>query len=164
MGTNVFITPTQLLEHWQGHRKLTRKVIEAFPEDKLFTYSLGGMRPFSELALELGRLAIIGVHGALTNDWKQLEDIYPDDAQPTTKEGLLRFWDDATDYLDVFWPQIPAGRWQEPTMILGQYEGTVYSGTLYWIDNENHHRGQGYVYLRSLDIEPPYFWDRGQEW
>ena len=43
-------TPQQLLTHWQGHRGLTRKMIEAFPDDKLFTYSIGGMRPFSELA------------------------------------------------------------------------------------------------------------------
>ncbi|WP_367868755.1 DinB family protein [Pedobacter sp. WC2423] len=28
------------------------------------------------------------------------------------------------------------------------------------MDNEIHHRGQGYVYLRSLGIEPPFFWDR----
>ena len=35
-----------LLEHWQGHRRLTRRVIEAFPEDKLFSYSFGGMRPY----------------------------------------------------------------------------------------------------------------------
>jgi uncharacterized damage-inducible protein DinB len=30
----------------------------------------------------------------------------------------------------------------------------------YAIDNEVHHRGQGYVYLRSLGIEPPAFYDR----
>ena len=28
-----FITPEGLLEHWQGHRRLTRRVIAAFPED-----------------------------------------------------------------------------------------------------------------------------------
>jgi uncharacterized damage-inducible protein DinB len=28
------------------------------------------------------------------------------------------------------------------------------------IDDEIHHRGQGYVYLRSLSIEPPPFWER----
>jgi len=39
-------------------------------------------------------------------------------------------------------------------------EGPVYASLLYWIDNEIHHRGQGYVYLRSLGIEPPPFWDR----
>ena len=26
------ITPAQLLKHWQNHRNLTRRVIEAFPE------------------------------------------------------------------------------------------------------------------------------------
>jgi uncharacterized damage-inducible protein DinB len=31
---------------------------------------------------------------------------------------------------------------------------------LYVIDNEVHHRGQGYVYLRALQIEPPAFYDR----
>ena len=31
---------------------------------------------------------------------------------------------------------------------------------LYWIDNEVHHRGQAYVYLRALGIEPPPFYDR----
>jgi uncharacterized damage-inducible protein DinB len=29
------------------------------------------------------------------------------------------------------------------------------------IDNEIHHRGQGYVYLRALGIEPPPFCERG---
>jgi uncharacterized damage-inducible protein DinB len=31
---------------------------------------------------------------------------------------------------------------------------------LYVIGNEIHHRGQGYVYLRALAIEPPSFYDR----
>ena len=41
-----FISPADLLHHWQGHRRLTRRVIEAFPEDKLFSFSVGGMPPF----------------------------------------------------------------------------------------------------------------------
>ncbi|HEY4653145.1 MAG TPA: hypothetical protein VIH22_01455 [Cyclobacteriaceae bacterium] len=44
-----FITTDALLEHWQGHRRVTRRVIEAFPDDRLFAYSVGGVRPFSEL-------------------------------------------------------------------------------------------------------------------
>jgi len=31
-------TAKDLLKNWQGHRRLTRKVIEAFPEDKLFEF------------------------------------------------------------------------------------------------------------------------------
>ncbi len=34
------------------------------------------------------------------------------------------------------------------------------SATLYAIDNEVHHRGQGTVYLRALGLEPPPFWER----
>ena len=39
----MFISTDALLEHWRGHRRLTRRVIEAFPEDQLFTFSIGGM-------------------------------------------------------------------------------------------------------------------------
>ncbi|MGH7555376.1 MAG: DinB family protein [Longimicrobiales bacterium] len=42
----------------------------------------------------------------------------------------------------------------------GQYPGRVYDLLLYAIDNEIHRRGQGYVYLRAQDIEPPPFYDR----
>jgi len=37
------LTASALLENWQGHRRLTRRVIDAFPEDKLFQFSLGGV-------------------------------------------------------------------------------------------------------------------------
>ena len=30
------VTPEGFLAHWQGHRRLTRRATEAFPEDKLF--------------------------------------------------------------------------------------------------------------------------------
>lgn len=33
-----------LRDHWQGHRRKTRRVIEAFPVEALFNYSVGGMR------------------------------------------------------------------------------------------------------------------------
>ena len=47
------ITPEALQQHWQGHRNLTRRVIEAFPEKELFQFSIGGMRSFSDMASEL---------------------------------------------------------------------------------------------------------------
>ena len=42
----------------------------------------------------------------------------------------------------------------------GQYPGKAYDLVLYAIDNEIHHRGQGYVYLRALGIAPPPFYER----
>ena len=64
-----FITPDALLAHWQGHRRFTRRVIAAFPEDALFMFSLGGMRPFGALALEMLTMAVPMVRGAASGDW-----------------------------------------------------------------------------------------------
>ena len=59
-----FITPDALLTHWLGHRRLTRRVIHAFPDDKLFSFSVGGMRPFGALALEMITMGVPMVRGA----------------------------------------------------------------------------------------------------
>lgn len=55
------INTSELLEHWQGHRGLTRKVIEAFPEKEFFEYSIGGMRTFSKMVQELLDISAPGI-------------------------------------------------------------------------------------------------------
>lgn len=163
--SSLVITSGELLEHWQGHRRLTRNVIEAFPEDKLFGYSIGGMRFFADMARELIGLAGRGIHGIAAGNWEAREELYfhSEDAaisEVETKKELLQIWDSVTKDINKTWPQIPEGRFRETDTAWGLYKGPVWSHIFYFIDNENHHRGQGYVYLRSLDIEPPYFWER----
>ena len=150
------LTPQQFLEHWKGHRALTRRVIDAFPEDKLFTYSVGGMRPFSALAMEFIGMAVPTLNGVITGQWSQYAE-----AKATTKAELLGQWDAATAQINELWPKIPAARFQEVDTAFGQWKMAIYDLLLYIRDNEIHHRGQGYVYLRSLGIEPPHFWERG---
>ncbi|HLH01972.1 MAG TPA: DinB family protein [Bryobacteraceae bacterium] len=145
----------KLLEHWQGHRKLTRRVIEAFPEDKLFTFSIGGMRPFSELALEFIKMGEPIVHGVASGEWKEWSG-----AAPKTKAELLALWDKSSEAIERIFPQIPAHRFSESDKAFGKWESPGIGVILYAIDNEIHHRGQGYVYLRALGIEPPPFWER----
>ena len=65
-----------------------------------------------------------------------------------------------TAQIESLWPQIPPSRFTEIDKAFGQWEGPVGALFLYLIDNEIHHRGQGSVYLRSLGIEPPAFYDR----
>src|SRR3990170_2656451 len=153
------ITPEQLLQHWQGHRRLTRKVIEAFPEDEFYNYSIGGMRPFAELAMEMISMADPGITGIVTREWPTADETFSRSA-PSTKKEFLQRWDEVTEKLNTLWPQIPPHRFQETDVAFGLYEGTGFFTIFYWIENEVHHRGQGYVYLRSLGIEPPAFWDR----
>src|SRR5215212_3323385 len=65
------MTSQQFLEHWQGHRALTRRVIDAFPEAELFSHSVGGMRPFSTLATEFIGMAVPTLNGVITGKWEQ---------------------------------------------------------------------------------------------
>ncbi len=162
LSTTIVIDPSQVLEHWQGHRRLTRKTIEAFPEDKLFTYSVGGMRPFAMLVQEFLDMTVPGMQGVITGKWQRAQDMphFSQTSKPSTKAELLGLWDEATEQLNALWPTIPDGRFQEQDKAFGQWDGPVYFFIFYWIDNEIHHRGQGTVYLRSLGIEPPAFWDR----
>jgi len=150
-----FISPEAMLTHWQGHRRLTRRVINVFPDDQLFSFSVGGMRPFGALALEMITMAAPMVRGVMTGEWTA-----PTNRDPRPKTEILRLWDDATEQLNALWPQIPRPRFFETVTAFGQYPGVVHDLILYVIDNEIHHRGQGYVYLRALGLEPPAFYDR----
>jgi uncharacterized damage-inducible protein DinB len=153
--TMSFIQPEAVLAHWQGHRRLTRRVIEAYPEDKLFTFSVGGMRPFGLLAQEMLAMTVPMVKGIVTGDWQ-----YNEDKTPQSKANLLRLWDEATEQLNTYWAQIRQEQFAQQIVAFGQYPGATHDLLLYVIDNEVHHRGQGYVYLRALGIEPPPFYDR----
>lgn len=153
------ISQTDLLNHWQGHRALTRRVIEAFPEKELFEFSIGGMRPFAHIAMELIAISGPGLKEIATG---QTEKLNEELGSINTKDQLLKKWDETTEQIDTYLPQIPLERFTEEITTFGQYKGTVWSSISYFIDNEIHHRGQGYVYLRALGITPPFFWERNE--
>ncbi len=148
-----------LLKQWLGHRNVTRKVIEAFPEDKMFSYSIGGMRTFAELMKELLTLGAPGIRGVVEKTWSPYQET-ESGFSFSTKNELLELWDKSTEEIKLLWPQISPERFHETDKYFGQWEGRIYWSILYAIDNEIHHRAQAYVYLRSLGIEPPAFWDR----
>ena len=157
---NTLISQAQLLNHWQGHRNISRKLIEAYPEEQMFTYAIGGMRTFAELVMEIMDLTT-GIEGMATGKWKTMDEMsHVNGHKPATKAEVLQRWDNMTAEINKFWGMIAPEKFQDTVMAFGAYEGTVYSTILYIIDNEIHHRAQAYVYLRSLGITPPPFWDR----
>lgn len=154
---SALMSPDSLLAHWQGHRRLTRRVIEAFPEEQLFTFSAAPpMRTFGELAWEAYGVAAYTVDGLVTDEWAS-----PDwsEQPPREKGALLAAWDDLTRRMDADLPEVPPSRYGEDKVL---FWGTMpaLDTALYAIDNEIHHRGQGYVYLRALGVEPPPFYER----
>jgi uncharacterized damage-inducible protein DinB len=86
------LSAAALLEHWQGHRRLTRRVIDAFPEDRLYSFSIGSMRPFGAMALELLSMAEPMVRGIVTEKW---DESISREERP--KKELLRLWDESTN-------------------------------------------------------------------
>ncbi|SEI93866.1 Uncharacterized damage-inducible protein DinB (forms a four-helix bundle) [Deinococcus reticulitermitis] len=154
------LSPAQFLAHWQGHRQLTRQVIEAFPDDQLFAYHALDMRTFGELANEIHEITEYTVSGLLTDEWREPD---PDDADSfgglNDKAALLAAWDALTARLDREFLSVPSSRFAE-TRRLFWGEKTGLGWALYALDNEIHHRGQGYVYLRELGVKPPDFFAR----
>ena len=161
-ANSVVIPYDELLRHWLGHRLLTRRVLDAFPEGEFSQFNIGGMRPCSGLALELISMTAAGIRGLATREWTMVDDLahHSKAPAPRTKAEILRRWDEVTDEITTLWPRIAPGRFEEVDVAFGQYQGRVFGLFLYWIDNEIHHRGQAYVYLRALGIAPPPFYER----
>ncbi|WP_276345886.1 DinB family protein [Daejeonella sp. JGW-45] len=154
---NVVITPEELLKHWEGHRGLTRRLIEVFPEKEFFEHSIGGMRPAAQLIQEMMDVSTGGVREMAGGD---SGEIAGHGVKATSIAEALDNWDKDTAELFENLAKIPVEKFHERILSFGQYEGTIWGNIFYFLDNEIHHRAQAYVYLRSLGIEPPAFWDR----
>ncbi|MBZ9713459.1 DinB family protein [Deinococcus multiflagellatus] len=155
LSTATALSVPDFLAHWQGHRALTRRVIQAFPEEQLFTFSVGGMRPFGVQATEIHLVSAMTVDALHSGQWPA-----PDwAAGPTTQAELLREWDALSERLSQVGASTdPAFFSARHALPWGEMPGWV--AAIYAIDNEIHHRAQGYVFLRALGLEPPAFYER----
>jgi uncharacterized damage-inducible protein DinB len=149
---------------WQRHEiqhRLTVRVVEAFPEEKLVDFTpIAPMRTFAQIAGEILQLEAITVQGVATGEWKAWDQESPH-LKHATKAEIMAALHAVHQTSSKLWPQITPERLDvlEPSM-WGGPDNSMRSRLEYMIDNEIHHRGQGYVYLRLLGIEPPGFWER----
>jgi len=148
------LTPEALLTNLKDVRALTRNVIEAFPEKELFEFSVANLRPFSQMVEEF--LMITNYIFTETLHEKHTP-FYTEGQFPTTKAEVLALWDRATEIIDREWKEV--GNYTQ-SLTIYQMTFSFSQWILYAIENESHHRGQGYTYLRALNIEPPFFWAR----
>ena len=118
--------------------------------------------PFADMVMEFIGLAHSGIIGVATGKWAKENELeyHSKTSKRRNQKEILQLWDDLTTLINTLWVEIPPQHFQEVDTAFGEYEGEISGLILYWIDNEIHHRGPAYVYLRSLGIEPPAFWDR----
>lgn len=155
-ATAQVVSKENLLKHFQGHRTLTRRVIDAFSEKDFFEFSIGGMRTPAQLTSELLSIAGPGLSAIVNRN----PEPYLEMEAKGTKEDFLKKWDRATEVINEAWAQLKEEDFSETFNLFGQYEFPVIENIFYFIDNEVHHRGQMFVYLRALGQEPPFFWER----
>jgi uncharacterized damage-inducible protein DinB len=155
-ATTPIMTTESLLKHWQGHRALTRRVIELFPEEDFFTFTIGGMRTMAQLANEFLAMEAPGLKAIVNRE----ENAYTERGNFKTKAEYLEQWDKDSQDINQYWAQLREEDFGQSFKLFGQYEFPVIQNIFYFIDNEIHHRGQAFVYLRALGITPPFFWDR----
>lgn len=154
--SSTLLSKAELLNHWQGHRNLTRRAIVLFPEKEFFEFSIGGMRTFSKMVDELLAIATPGLKEMVGTASEFSEEL----GHGNDKAKVLQLWDESTELINTYWAQIPEEKFQQEFQLFGQYNGTGISHIFYFVDNEIHHRAQGFVYLRALGIQPPFFWER----
>ncbi|MBW3519306.1 DinB family protein [Flavobacterium sp. NKUCC04_CG] len=156
MNTNI-LSKEELLIHWQGHRASTRRTIELFPEKDLFEFTIGNMRPFSVMIHEILAIGVPGLKEIISREpsvFTEHTNLYK------TKEELLQQWDKDTIAINSLYALIPETDFRLEFNLFGQYNNSLTNSIFYFIDNEIHHRAQAFVYLRALNITPPFFWER----
>jgi uncharacterized damage-inducible protein DinB len=152
------LNPTQLHEMLEGNRRLTVRVLWAFPEQDLFTHAAPGMRPAAELFKEIMEVERALVRGTATGEW-----VYASATKDvTTKHGLVEAFAALRSQTLEWWEKITEDR-----LAAVEDDGFGWlpvrpnlTRVIYSLENEIHHRGQVYVYLRQLGVEPPAFYER----
>lgn len=150
---------SELLQQLEGNRRLTLRVIEAFPEKELFSFKpTEPLRPFADMIKEIITIEEGYMRGIATKEWV-IENRYDD---ISTKDELLRACENVRKKTLEWWGNITIDRLlqEEVDPFFGDAPQRHYDRLIYTLENEIHHRGQGYIYLRLLGIDPPAFYER----
>lgn len=149
------------MDAWEENRRLTDKVAAEFiAAGALDETPVPGMRPFRKLLLEIWGIEQVYARGLATEEWKF--QFAPESYNTCTVEELLAFGRNVREETRRLWPAVTeeALSKQRPTPFQGHPEGRAIEWLTYALENEIHHRAQGYVYLRLLGLEPPAFYIR----
>lgn len=154
----MFLTKDDFFEMLEGNRRLTMRIVEVFPEDKLFSYSPDEkLRPFAEMIKEIVNIENGYMSGVALDVW-EYKDVFEG---VSTKIELIEICHDVRDNTRKQWHEMSQERLE--IVMKDSFFGEAqshFARLQYGLENEIHHRGQGYTYLRILGIDPPAFYER----
>ena len=145
------MTRNAVLKYWENVRKLTLKVFDLFPHDKFGYRPVDTVRSVAEQFDHILICELYSRIGMLTGVW----DMAPfsgerDISRETLREKLYKENKKTLGLLRM----LPEGQFIK---IYNTPFGTISGETIVYetIDEEIHHRGNLYTYLRLLGIAPP---------
>jgi uncharacterized damage-inducible protein DinB len=145
------MTKSQVLKYWVNVRKLTMKTFDLFPEDKFDYRPMSDVRSVAEQFDHILICELYSRIGLLMHEWS----IAPfsgdrDLSHSHLRNKLIREHEKTIGMLRL----LPEGQFMKLYETpFGGITGEVI--VLEAIDEEIHHRGNLYTYLRMLNIEPP---------
>ncbi|MGE7760313.1 DinB family protein [Peribacillus sp. NPDC097895] len=154
----MFLSKEGLFDILEGNRRLTIRAIESFPEEELFHYTPAEkLRPFAVMVKEIMNIERAYMRGIALNEWEFQDSI----ASISKKEDLLTACEEVRAETRKMWQKITEETLEvvEKDPFFGPAQ-SHFSRLQYALENEIHHRGQGFIYLRTLGIEPPEFFVR----
>ncbi len=148
---------------WEENRWLTDKITKSFVDaGALDKTPVPGMRSFRQLLLEIWGIEQVYAKGLATEEWNFA--FAPVSYQTCDVDELLAFGQRVREQTRSLWSAVTQDALTKPrpTPFPGHPEGNAIAWLTYALENEIHHRAQGYVYLRLLGVEPPAFYVRNE--
>ena len=145
------MTKNEMLKYWENVRKLTLRVFDLFPHDKFDFRPVESVRSVAEQFDHILVCELYSRIGILTGVW----DISPFKGDRDLSRGVLRekLYNENKKTLGLL-RMLPEGRFIKTyNTPFGVISGEV--AIYVAIDEEIHHRGNLYTYLRLLGVEPP---------
>ena len=120
-AASLTIPASVLLEHWQGHRRVTRRVIEAFPDLPAFQIRHWWDAPLLGPRAGAGGDGLRDDAASRRGPWPAVGELlhHAGGTEPATKADLLRVWDATTEEMNTLWPTITTERFVETDTAFG---------------------------------------------
>lgn len=149
---------TWFMQVWEDNRILTNNIARTLAAAGAWDKQLvAGMRPFRQLMLEIIGIERWNVRGLAHENW-EFEDL-PKELQTAPANEVMQFSQKVREETRQLWSGIPFEAFIRERPAPAPYipAGQALGWLTYALENEIHHRGQGFVYLRLLGQEPPAF-------
>jgi uncharacterized damage-inducible protein DinB len=140
-----------IIKYWDNVRRLTLEVLEHFPDDALSFRPIPTVRSAAEQFDHILEVEIYTRKGLISDNWDSAPKPSLGNSDMQSLSRMLRTEHETTSTMLRALPPKAFDRRYQTKFGTITCEGLIYLA----IDEEIHHRGNLYVYLRLLDIVPP---------